>query len=208
MAPVRRPDFTRHYDVVVVGAGAGGGIVASQLALGGRNVLLVERGSWLDYANSGHRDHLRNHRNAVYGHNTGPDADDGPRIVVTPDGVEHATAPHTIAYGNNAACIGSGTLVYGAQAWRFHPHDFRMASRYGIPDGSSLADWPITYADLEPWYGLAEQTIGVCGPSGTLPHEGHRSVDLPMPPCPDMGPLRCLPKRPAPWGSARHSRPC
>lgn len=189
-APVQdqeRPDFTRHYDAVVIGAGAGGGIVASQLALGGKNVLLVERGRWLNYANSGHRDHLRNHRNAVYGHNTGPDADDGPRILVTPDGVEHAVAPHSGGYNNNAACVGSGTLVYGAQAWRFHPHDFRMETVYGRPAASSLVDWPIEYSDIEPWYGRAEQVIGVCGPSGRLPHEPLRSADLPMPPLPRHG---------------------
>jgi choline dehydrogenase-like flavoprotein len=182
-----RPDINQHFDAIVIGAGAGGGIVASQLALGGRKVLLVERGRWLDYANSGHRDHLRNHRNPVYGHNTGPDADDGPRILVTPDGREHAVEPHTVAYGSNAACVGSGTLVYGGQAWRFHPDDFRMASRYGVPAGSSLADWPIGYDELEPWYVRAEQEIGVCGPQGALPHEPARSFPLPMPPLPRHG---------------------
>ncbi len=185
--PPQRPGFHRDFDVIVIGAGAGGGIVASQLALAGKQVLLVERGRWLDYRNSGHRDHLRNHRNPVYGHNTGPDPDDGPRILVTPDGREHQVEPHTVAYGSNAACVGSGTLVYGGQAWRFHPDDFRMASRYGVPEGSSLADWPITHGDLERWYVRAEQEIGVCGPSGTLPHEPYRTVSLPMPPLPRHG---------------------
>ncbi|HEY8576203.1 MAG TPA: GMC family oxidoreductase [Devosia sp.] len=182
-----RPTLDQHFDAIVIGAGAGGGIVASQLALAGKQVLLVERGRWLDYANSGHRDHLRNHRNPVYGHNTGPDADDGPRILVTPDGQQHAVEPHTVAYGNNAACVGSGTLIYGGQAWRFHPDDFRMASRYGVPDGSSLADWPIGYDELEPWYVRVEQEIGVCGPPGALPHEPSRSAPLPMPPLPRHG---------------------
>lgn len=43
------------------------------------------------------------------------------------------------------SAVGGGTLVWGMQAWRFHPDDFRMASRYGVPAGSSLADWPISY---------------------------------------------------------------
>lgn len=179
-----KPDFSRRYDAIVVGAGAGGGIVASQLALGGKQVLLIERGQWLTYENSGHRDHLRNHRHPVYGHNTGPTPDDGPRVVITPDGVEHLEPPHTIAYGNNAACVGSGTLIFGGQAWRFHPDDFRMASRYGVPEGSSLVDWPFGYADLEPWYTRAEQAVGVAGPVGKLPHEPFRSAALPMPPVP------------------------
>ncbi|WDR06958.1 GMC family oxidoreductase [Devosia rhodophyticola] len=179
-----KPDFSKRYDVIVVGAGAGGGVVASQLALGGRQVLLIERGQWLTYENSGNRDHLRNHRNPVYGHNTGPTPDDGTRVVVAQDGSEHQVAPHTVAYGNNAACVGSGTLIYGGQAWRFHPDDFRMASRYGVPTGSSLVDWPIGYADLEPWYSRAEHLIGVSGPTRRLPHEPFRSAALPMPPMP------------------------
>lgn len=182
--PRPKPDFARHYDTIVVGAGAGGGIVASQLALGGKQVLLIERGRWLDYDNSGHRDHLRNHRHPAYGHNTGPDPDDGPRVVVLPDGTVRDEPPHTVAYGNNAACVGSGTLIYGGQGWRFHPDDFRMASRYGVPEGSSLIDWPISYDDLEPWYSRAEQVIGAAGPAGALPHEPFRSADLPMPPLP------------------------
>ena len=42
--------------------------------------------------------------------------------------------------------VGGGTRVYGAQAWRFCPEDFRMASTYGEP----FVDWPIAYEDLEP----------------------------------------------------------
>jgi len=183
-APLPRPDLDGRFDVIVVGAGAGGGVVASELALAGRRVLLVERGRWLDYRHGGHRDHLRNHRNPRYGHNTGPDADDGPRVLVTPDGEELRVAPHTVAYGSNAACVGSGTLVYGGQAGHFHPDDFRMASRYGVPAHSSLADWPLDYAELEPFYTRAEQTLGVAGPAGKLPHEPSRSRNLPMPPMP------------------------
>ena len=55
-------------------------------------------------------------------------------------------------YGSNADTFGGGTRVYGAQAWRFVPEDFAMATTYGVPDGSALADWPIGYDDLEPFY--------------------------------------------------------
>lgn len=181
-----------HYDAIVVGAGAGGGVVATQLARAGRKVLLVERGRRLDHDNSGHRDHLRNHRHPVYGHNTGPDREDGLRVLVQPDGTEAIVEPHTVAFGNNAACIGSGTLIYGGLAWRFHPDDFRMASKYGKPEGSSLVDWPIGYDELAPWYQMAEQEIGACGPKGTLPHEPWRGLDLPMPPLPRYESARAL----------------
>ena len=59
--------------------------------------------------------------------------------------------------------VGGGTRVYGAQGWRFFPDDFRMATQYGVPDGSALADWPITYDDLAPFYERAEWEIGVAG---------------------------------------------
>lgn len=192
--PAREParELADRYDAIVIGAGAGGGIVAAQLALAGRKVLLVERGRRLDYANSGHRDHLRNHRHPIYGHNTGPDREDGLRVLVRPDGTEAVVEPHTVEFGNNAACIGSGTLIYGGLAWRFHPDDFRMASKYGVPAGSSLVDWPIGYDDLEPWYRMAEQEIGVCGPQGLLPHEPWRSRELPMPPLPHYASARVL----------------
>ena len=65
------------------------------------------------------------------------------------------------------------------QAWRFHPDDFRMATRYGVPAGSSLADWPIDYDDLEPWYGRAEVELGVA--AAETPY-ADRSTPYPMPP--------------------------
>lgn len=74
--------------------------------------------------------------------------------------------------------------MYGAQAWRFHPLDFRMASTYGVPEGSSLADWPIDYADLAPWYTRAEETIGVCGDATTDTHLPSPRPAYPMPPLP------------------------
>jgi len=67
--------------------------------------------------------------------------------------------------------LGGGTRVFGAQAWRFHPLDFQMASTYGIPHESSLADWPIGYEHLAPYYEIIEWELGVCGsaPASNLP---------------------------------------
>jgi choline dehydrogenase-like flavoprotein len=86
--------------------------------------------------------------------------------------------------GSLAYTFGGGTRVYGAQAWRFTPEDFAMAATYGVPDGSALADWPIGYDDLEPFYTRAEYEIGVCG--SDAPHTGatRRSRPYPMPPGP------------------------
>ena len=113
------------YDAIVVGAGAAGGIVACVLAEAGKKILLLDRGRWLPYEQVA-LDHLRNHRLALYGHNTGPDLVGNPRLFVDPQGKEHIVAPHEGGYHNNAMTIGGGTRVYGAQAWRFLPDDFRM----------------------------------------------------------------------------------
>ena len=80
-----------------------------------------------------------------------------------PRACAHIVLPSEGAYQNNAACVGGGTLSYGAQAWRYMPQDFRMRSTYGAPEGSSLEDWPISYDDLEPFYEKAEYEIGVSG---------------------------------------------
>ena len=61
--------------------------------------------------------------------------------------------------------VGGGTRVWQGMAWRFLPEDFEMATRYGVPDGSTLADWPIGYDDLAPYYDRVEWEIGVSGAS-------------------------------------------
>ena len=171
------------YDAIIVGAGAGGGVAAGLLAEAGKRVLLLERGDFLAYGEVG-RDHLRNQRLSQYGVNAGPDLLGSPRVAVSPSGKAATVQPLDGGYQNNAATVGGGTRVYGAQAWRFLPADFRMASRYGIPSGSSLADWPITYDDLAPDYTRAEQEIGVCGEEDRPGQHRPRRTPYPMPPMP------------------------
>jgi choline dehydrogenase-like flavoprotein len=172
------------YDTIIVGAGAGGIVAAHVLAASGRRVLLLERGRHETYATAGRRDHLRNQRLSRYGHNAGPDVAGNPRVAVSPQGVAEVLAPHERGYQNNAATVGGGTLVYGGQAWRFHPLDFRMANTYGVPEGSSLADWPFDYAELAPWYDRAEWEIGVSGDGAAAARIWPRERGYPMPPVP------------------------
>ena len=169
------------YDAIIIGTGAAGGIVACVLAEAGKRVLLLERGSSLSFADVG-RDHLRNQRLAIHGHNAGPELNGNPRVFVDPHGEARIVKPHELDYHNNAACVGGGTRVYGAQAWRFHPDDFRMASKYGVPNGSSLADWPITYETLEPFYERAEWELGVAGNGNSIQHQIPRKRNYPLRP--------------------------
>lgn len=170
-------------DAVVIGSGAGGGVVAKELAAAGLRVELLERGR-LVTASENRKDDLRNQRTCILGNPFGPDDEGNPRVLVDPKGNERVLEGWEAGYNNNAACVGGGTASYGAMAWRFHPLDFQMRSKYGAPDGSTLEDWPITYDDLEPFYEKAEYEIGVSGDVSTNPFQGPRKKPLPMPPLP------------------------
>ena len=173
----------KRVNVVVVGAGAAGGIVAKELSVAGLSVVLLERGKWYT-ANDCRKDDLRNQRTTVLGNAFGPEDEGNPRVWVDARGEGHTVLPSEGAYQNDAACVGGGTLSYGAQAWRYLPQDFRMRSTYGAPAGSSLEDWPISYDDLEPFYEKAEYEIGISGDYSGTPFHGPRKRPLPMPPLP------------------------
>ena len=173
----------KRVNAVVVGAGAAGGVVAKELSTAGLSVVLLERGKWYT-ANDCRKDDLRNQRTTVLGNAFGPDDDGNPRVLWSPETGPRTLLPSEGGYQNNAACVGGGTLSYGAMAWRYMPQDFRMRSIYGAPAGSSLEDWPITYDDLEPWYEKAEYEIGISGDYSGSPFFGPRRRSLPMPPLP------------------------
>ena len=170
-------------DVVVVGAGAAGGIVAEQLSLAGLHTVLLERGDKFGFSQTGH-DELRSQRITVLGNAFGPDDKHYVRLAQTSDGHFVRVRPSEGAYGNNAACVGGGTMSYGAMAWRYTEKDFRMRSTYGAPEASTLEDWPISYDDLEPFYSKAEWEIGVSGTMGANPFEARRQKPYPMPALP------------------------
>lgn len=150
-------------DAVVIGAGLGGGAAAATLAEAGKSVLVLEQGERLS-ASDDPRDHSATLSTPV----PGLAGRRSHRRFLSAGG-----APWSLL-----GAVGGGTLVWGMQAWRYHPDDFRMASRYGVPQGSSLADWPIGYEDVEPWYGRAETELGVAG--AETPY-ATRSTGYPLP---------------------------
>lgn len=169
------------YDAVIIGSGPGGGAAALALAEGGKRVLIIERAPAVPTAEL-IGDHLHGKRNAVYGVTAGP-GPGHPRELVLPDrSVRVVDGDHDASeYGMNAMTLGGGTRLWQAQAWRFMPEDFAMATVYGNPPGASLADWPFDYAELEPYYEQAEHILGVSGEQGPLTKRTPRHADYPMP---------------------------
>ena len=171
----------KHVNAIVVGAGAGGGVVAKELSAAGLSVVLFERGGWGSFDAHDH-DELLSQRTTVLGNAFGPDDERYRRVVVNDDGSADVVVASDNAYNNVAACVGSGTVSYGAMAWRFMSEDFRMKSTYGHVEESTLEDWPITYDDLEPCYEKAEWEIGVAGDASLNPFAAHRAKPYPMEP--------------------------
>jgi gluconate 2-dehydrogenase alpha chain len=177
-------------DVVIVGVGAAGGVIAAELAKAGMKVIGLERGPRLKTADFQAQDELR----FAQRQELRPDVKRQP-VTWRPNAGSRATPIRSLSYGNNA---GGGTVHYGAVSWRFHEDDFRARShtieRYGmsaIPANSSLADWPLSYADLEPFYDRAEYDLGVSGKAGNLNgnkidggnvFEAPRRREYPLPP--------------------------
>lgn len=177
---VPRSSVARRYDAIVIGSGAGGGVAAQEYAEAGRSVLVIERGG-APSTEALATDHMRTARaDARLAPSSGPALAGNPRISADGEVLD----PSDPRWGNNAMTLGGGTRVYGAQAWRFSPMDFRMASTYGVPDGSALADWPVTYEQMEPYYAHAEFEWGVSGAEGDAGTEGPRSGPFPLPPMP------------------------
>ena len=173
----------KRVNAVIVGAGAGGGVVAKELSEAGLSVVLLERGPWPSFEEHDH-DELISQRTTVLGNAFGPDDARYRRVIANNDGTWRIVAPSDGGYNNNAACVGSGTVSYGAMAWRFMEQDFHLRSTYGAMAGSTLDDWPLSYADLEPYYEKAEWEIGVAGSHEANPFAAPRRKPYPMPPFP------------------------
>ena len=181
---------TEKADVVIVGVGAAGGILAAELGRAGMKVIGLERGPRHTTADFAAQDELRYFQRQ----DLRPNVKRQP-VTWRPDTNARAAGLGTLNYGNQA---GGGTVHYGAVSWRFHEDDFRARSQaiahYGeaaIPADSSLADWPVSYADLEPYYDRAEYELGVSGKAGNVqgrkiaggnPFEGPRRREYPLPP--------------------------
>ena len=181
---------TEKTDVVIIGVGGAGGILAAELGKAGMKVIGLERGPRLKTSDFEPHDELRYFQRQ----DLRPDVKRQP-VTWRPNANAPTQVLSPLGYGNQA---GGGTVHYGALSWRMHEDDFRVRSksveRYGaaaVPQDSSLVDWPVSYADLEPFYDQAEHELGVSGKAGNLQgrkidggnvFEGPRSREYPLPP--------------------------
>ena len=150
----------QHYDVIVIGSGAGGGTLTHRLAPTGKRVLLLERGDYLPRERA-NWDSTEVFVNGKYR---------APEFWLDNHGEEF---PPEVNY-----YVGGNTKFYGAALFRLRPQDFGEIQHFG---GKSPA-WPIDYQDLEPYYTQAEHLYLVHGQHGEDPTEGPVSAAYRYPP--------------------------
>jgi choline dehydrogenase-like flavoprotein len=174
-APGIRYAPSQEVDFAIVGSGAAGAVMARELSRNGFSVVVLEQGPYLREQDFKHDEiaisqlhHLTNIPSLQ------------PQTFRTS---EHAKAEPRdfLGYGR---VVGGGTVHFTANYWRFHEIDFDERSRIGPIAGTGFDDWPIRYADLEPYYTKVDWEIGVSGDATANPFEPPRSRPYPVPPLP------------------------
>jgi choline dehydrogenase-like flavoprotein len=148
---------TEHYDVIIIGTGAGGGTLAHRLAPSGKRILLLERGGYLP------REPENWDSREVFGRDRYLSGE----VWYDKDG--QPFKPHQQYF------VGGNTKFYGAILFRLRERDFGEVKHYG---GTSPA-WPLSYQDLEPYYAQAEELYLVHGEAGEDPTDPPRSGPFP-----------------------------
>src|SRR6185295_9775982 len=147
-----------HYDVIIIGSGAGGGTLAQKLAPTGKTILLLERGGYVPREKDNWSARAVNLEGKYQTKEKWHDASG------------NELHPHTNYY------VGGNTKFFGAAFFRLRKEDFGEIKHHG---GVSPA-WPITYDELEPYYTEAEKLYYVHGNAGEDPTEPHRSAPYPQ----------------------------
>ncbi len=141
--PRRRFRDDDEVDFVIVGVGSAGGVLLQRLSRAGFNVVGFEAGPFWD----SERDWVSD--------------ESGSRGLYWNDlRITGGKNPLTFGENNSGKGVGGGSVHWAAFTPRFHPSDFEVYTRDGVG-----ADWPIDYADIEPYYELLEQEIPVAGPA-------------------------------------------
>ena len=161
----------KEVDFVIVGSGSAGGIVAKELSTAGFEVVVFEQGPFRTAADFTHDELDVFVRFGLHG--------DDYNQTYRHDSTEEATQRRVAEY---AQTVGGSSVHFTANFWRFREIDFNERSVLGPISGTNFADWPISYADIEPYYSRVDYEIGVSGAPG--PFDSFRSKPFAMPPMP------------------------
>src|SRR5215813_10310097 len=183
-------------DVVIVGLGWTGGILAKELAEAGLKVVALERGDIRttdkDYAVPSIRDELRYVVRHDLMQNTARDT-----LTIRNNPSQEALPMRRLGSFLPGEVVGGSGVHWSGHTWRWTDMEFKVRSRYEerygkayIPADMTIQDWGITYAELEPFYDKFEYVAGVSGKAGNLrgqiqpggnPFEAPRARDYPNP---------------------------
>src|SRR3954471_694782 len=167
-------------DFVVIGSGAAGGVMAKQLAMAGFSVVVMEQGNWGAYGHE--QDYTKDELS-----NRFPTEQD---MLISDPKLQRNTfrrnASEKAMPGNHSygCVVGGGTITYGGSSWRHLPYEFNEASTFGTIAGTGVADWPVSYDEIEPYYTQAEWEIGISGPNIKTPLIAPMSKPYPCAPLP------------------------
>ena len=166
-------------DFVIIGSGIAGGSVARELTSRGFDVVVLEQGREVPPEDMEH-DEI----GAFVSNRWTNQPQTSPQTFrKTPDA--KAEKRQFLQY---ARAVGGTTLHFTGNFWRFRPIDFNEFSKLGAVAGADVADWPITYEELEPYYSAVEEAMGISGDSSNAPGEPPRSKPYPLPPLNVTGP--------------------
>ena len=163
-------------DFVIVGSGSAGGIIAKELSTNGFKVVVLEQGPYRKATDFRHDELAVNYLGELTGgdHHANQQTfrNDASKVAEV-----RTTQPAYYAQG-----VGGSSVHFTANFWRLRESDFKERSMLGPISGTNFADWPISYAELEPYYTKVDWDIGVSGAPG--PFDSFRSRPFPMPPIP------------------------
>ncbi len=179
---------------VIIGSGPAGSIAAWELAKAGWSVTVLERGRNLrpgfgevpssELGTLYSSDEVKTSRQFGFPH-PGLEPITGRTQSEADEGVDSSIQGLHVSLG---AAVGGTSLHYNAKFPRFWKQDFTQLTDLGPVDGAQMADWPISYDDLAPYYDEVEQTIGVQGDVNAMPartlEQSPRSGQFVMPPNP------------------------
>jgi len=161
-------------DVCIIGSGAGGGPVAYRLAKAGYSVIVLEKGPWFSEKDF-FKDEMAATRRDVYS----PKLADERHVIEDINRAGKWIGQSTEDSGWsfwNGNCVGGASNFMSGFFYRLKPEDFRLKSEFGAIEGANVADWPISYDDLEPYYTMVETLVGVSGQVTDHPFAEPRST--------------------------------